>query len=237
MPEPSAQMNPPESGDDLGILARRKIEAAVIAPIYDEMRKAFGEERARDVLRRAIRRAAIAAGAEMAAKAPAGADLESFKSILPLWMKGDALTIEVVADRPGAFDFNVTRCRYAETYRAMGLGEIGDLLSCNRDGAFCEGFDPRITLTRTQTIMGGASHCDFRYRVREAKAKPEPEGARAERAVAKTSYSHVRSALSAACRAQGRTRRGSCVVRCWGFRSHWSWPRPSHRWPNASKPA
>ena len=52
----------------------------------------------------------------------------------------------------------------AETYRAMGLGEIGDILSCNRDGAFCEGSDPRIALTRTQTIMSGASHCDFRYR-------------------------------------------------------------------------
>ena len=60
-------MDKPERGDDLGILARRKIEAAVIAPIYDEMRAAFGEERAREVLRRAIRRAAVAAGAEMAA--------------------------------------------------------------------------------------------------------------------------------------------------------------------------
>jgi hypothetical protein len=46
----------------------------------------------------------------------------------------------------------------------MGLGEIGDIVSCNRDGAFCKGYDPRIALTRTQTIMSGASHCDFRYR-------------------------------------------------------------------------
>ena len=149
---------------DLGILARRKIEAAVIAPIYDEMRTAIGEAKARAILGAAIRRAAIAAGAEVAARAPGQADLESFKSILHLWTKDDALTIEVVADEPGVLDFNVKRCRYAETYRAMGLGEIGDLLSCCRDGAFCEGYDPRISLTRTQTIMGGASHCDFRYR-------------------------------------------------------------------------
>jgi len=27
-----------------------------------------------------------------------------------------------------------------------------------------EGFGPEIKLTRTQTIMQGASHCDFRYR-------------------------------------------------------------------------
>ena len=149
---------------ELGILARRRIEAAIIAPIYNEMREAIGEEKARDILRRAIRRAAIDAGTEMASRADGEADLESFKAILPLWTKDDALTIEVIDDKPGVFDFNVRRCRYAETYRAMGLGDIGDILSCNRDGAFCEGYDPRIKLTRTQTIMGGASHCDFRYR-------------------------------------------------------------------------
>ena len=148
----------------LGILARRRIEAAIIAPIYDEMLKAIGEDKARDILRRAIRRAAIEAGAEMASHSPGGADLESFKAIQHLWTKDDALTIEVIDSAPGVFDFNVTRCRYAETYRAMGLGDIGDVLSCNRDGAFCQGYDPRIELTRTQTIMGGASHCDFRYR-------------------------------------------------------------------------
>jgi hypothetical protein len=150
-------MDKNEPGDELGILARRKIEAAVIAPIYDEMRKAVGE----------------AKGA--AKRAPGGADLESFKSILPLWTKDDALKIEVIADEPGVFDFDVKRCRYAETYRAMGLGEIGDLLSCCRDGAFCEGYDPRVRLTRTQTIMGGASHCDFRYLASGSETKPGPE--------------------------------------------------------------
>jgi hypothetical protein len=157
-------MDSPAAPEDLGILARRKIEAAIIAPIYEEMRAAIGEAKAREILRNAIRRAASAAGAEMAGRAPGGASLESFKAIQHLWTKGDALTIEVIANEPGVFDFNVTRCRYAETYRAMGLGEIGDLLSCNRDGAFCEGYDPRIKLTRTQTIMGGAKFCDFRYR-------------------------------------------------------------------------
>jgi L-2-amino-thiazoline-4-carboxylic acid hydrolase len=157
-------MDSPLAQEDLGILARRKIEAAIIAPIYEEMRAAIGEGKAREILRNAIRRAAVAAGAEMAERAPGGASLESFKSIQYLWTKDDALTIEVIANESGVFDFNVTRCRYAETYRAMGLGEIGDLLSCNRDGAFCEGYDPRIKLTRTQTIMGGAKFCDFRYR-------------------------------------------------------------------------
>jgi hypothetical protein len=29
-----------------------------------------------------------------------------------------------------------------------------------------EGFNPEIELRRTQTIMEGAEHCDFRYRKR-----------------------------------------------------------------------
>jgi hypothetical protein len=112
--------------DELGILARRKIEAEIVAPIYEEMAKAIGEDRAREILRNAIRRAAIAFGAEMAKRASGGADLESFKSIMPhLWAKDDALEVEALDARPGVLDFNVTRCRYAETYRAMGLGGIG----------------------------------------------------------------------------------------------------------------
>ena len=61
------------------------------------------------------------------------------------------------------YNYNVTRCRYAEMYREMGLGDIGHLLSCNRDASFVEGFAPEIRLDRDQTIMGGARCCTFRY--------------------------------------------------------------------------
>ena len=99
-----------------------------------------------------------------AAAAPGGPSLKAFQDVMPLWTKGGALEIEVKEQSEETFTFNVVRCRYAETYKAMGLGEIGHLLSCNRDGAFCEGYDPKLKLERTQTIMQGASHCDFKYR-------------------------------------------------------------------------
>jgi hypothetical protein len=56
----------------------------------------------------------------------------------------------------------------------MGLGRIGHLLSCNRNGEFREGYDARISLTRTRTIMEGASHCDFRYRFDRGDSPAEP---------------------------------------------------------------
>jgi len=189
--EPDGKGPAPER--ELGILARRKIEAAAIKPIYEEMRAACGEAKAREILRKAIRRAALATGAEMAKLAPGGASLESFKKILPLWSMDDALKIEILADEPGVLDFNVTRCRYAETYRAMGLADIGDILSCERDGAFCEGFDPDIKLTRTQTIMRGASACDFRYRAtaRSVAAVADRGGAVDDRALQGTAVDAV----------------------------------------------
>ena len=61
-----------------------------------------------------------------------------FAAIQPLWTKDDTLRIEPLRQDAESLEFNVTRRRYAEMYRAMGQGEIGHLLSCNRDGAFIE---------------------------------------------------------------------------------------------------
>ena len=160
-------MSEPEASpalEEIGILTRRRIEAEIIAPIYDELKQEIGEATAQALLRRAIRRAAIRAGEHLAAATPGGANLETFQDIQRLWTKDDALKVEVLHASAESYDINIRRCRYAEMYRAMGLGELGSVLSCERDGAFCEGYDPRIKLTRTQTIMQGADHCDFRYR-------------------------------------------------------------------------
>ncbi len=149
---------------DLPILTRRRIEAEFARGLYQEMAAEFGPAAALRVLTRAVAGMARAAGAEMAREAPGGRpDLDSFRAILPRWTAEDALRIEVLAESATEFHFNVTRCRYAEMYRALGIPELGAALSCNRDATFCEGYDPALKLERTQTLMQGASHCDFRY--------------------------------------------------------------------------
>lgn len=158
--------------DRMPILEQRRIEAGVIKPIYEEMVRELGEAVAKRILGNAIRRAAIEAGRSYAASEGKPTDLESFAALLPQWTANGALEIEVVARDAARFDYNVTRCRYAEMYRAMGLGEVGHLLSCNRDGSFCTGYDPRIRMERRHTIMQGASHCDFRYRLVEGAEAP-----------------------------------------------------------------
>ena len=82
-----------------------------------------------------------------------------------------ALDMEVLQESETRFDFNVRRCRYAEMYREMGLSEIGHLLSCNRDGSFCEGFDLGLKLKRRLTLMLGDDCCTFRYRLEPAESE------------------------------------------------------------------
>ena len=150
---------------DIPTLAKRRLQAAVIKPIYEEMVTELGDEKAQSILGNAIRKAAIAEAGEFAGKALGGkTSLRSFIDLFELWTAGGALEIEVHEESEVRFSFDVTRCQYAETYREMGMGQIGHLLSCNRDASFCEGYDPNIKLDRQQTIMNGADRCTFRYR-------------------------------------------------------------------------
>lgn len=160
-----------EAPKPMGILQRRKIEAAIIAPIYDELRQRLGEAEAQAIIDAAVSKAAMRAAREFADATEEGTSLLTFQALQSLWTQDDALEIEVVRADDKVFDYNVLRCRYAETYREMGLGHIGHLLSCNRDAVFCKGYDARIKMSRTQTIMQGATHCDFRY-VLEEKTAP-----------------------------------------------------------------
>lgn len=156
----------PARGDDLPILVRRRIEASVIKPIYEEMVAALGEDQARAILAKAIIKDAVSHGRSYADRQDEPNDLEGFAALLPQWQQHDALEIDFLEQSDGQLDFNVTRCRYAEMYREMGLAHIGDILSCGRDGSFCTGYNPDIELTRNQTIMQGKSHCDFRYKMK-----------------------------------------------------------------------
>ena len=150
--------------EGLSMLDKRKIEAEILKEVYETLKASHGEEVARTTISESVRRSAIEQARQFAAAAPGGPSLKAFQDVMPLWTKGGALEIEIKEQTDTTFIFNVTRCRYAETYKAMGLGEIGALLSCNRDGAFCEGYDPKLKLDRSQTIMQGASHCDFKYK-------------------------------------------------------------------------
>ena len=142
-------------------LERRKIEAGVLIPMVQAFQRAIGKERANQVAREVIVELARKDGAQWAQQF--GGDLPGMEKVSAVWAGGGSLGIEPVGKSSDRLDFNVTRCQYAEFYKSLGLPELGYLFHCNRDFAMVEGFAPGLALQRTQTIMQGAAHCDFRF--------------------------------------------------------------------------
>ena len=164
MPEPAGA-----GGPSLSLLQQREIEARIVGPLLLAVRAEIGEERTLALARGVIAELARQSGAELARRF-GDATLVAFAGTLDRWCEGGALEIAMLERSPERLAFNVVRCRYAEMYRALGLADLGATLSCTRDFALAEGFNPQIRLTRTQTIMQGATHCDFRFEA------PRPSG-------------------------------------------------------------
>ena len=163
---------PPDTLNEVGVIKRREIEARILAPLIGAFAAEFGRERVLEIARRVIVQIAREQGRSLADQM-GGNSLAHFAKSKENWVKGDALSMEVRQVTDAAYDFDVTRCRYAEMYRVLGIPELGAVLSCGRDFALGEGFNPDLKLTRTQTIMEGAPCCDFRYRL-EPPAAPTP---------------------------------------------------------------
>lgn len=160
----------PQSSDieinDIPILIRRKIEAMILKHVLEVVTERHDRTEAEAIIGETCSRSAIEQGKQLADALGRTPDLTDFAAIQPNWTRENALEIETLDATEEKLDFNVTRCRYSELYKEMGLGDIGHLLSCNRDGDFCIGYNPDMELTRTQTLMKGAAYCDFRYRMK-----------------------------------------------------------------------
>lgn len=146
------------------MLEKRRIEAAMLAETYAVLVGRFGRETALAVIEDIVRKAALEGGRAFASAAPNGPCLEHFSTIPEAWRAGGALTIENVRREENVFSFDVTRCRYAESYREMGLPEeLATRISCLRDGAFVAGYSDKLRLDRPETIASGAPRCPFTF--------------------------------------------------------------------------
>ncbi len=149
----------------LPLLEQRKTEAKVLAPLIRAFEEEFGREKTRALVGKTIKELAKRYGEAIAAELE-GTPIEKIAALLPRFNEGDALELDVLKQDASCYEFNVTRCRFAEFYKELGMPELGRLLSCNRDFALSEGISSELELERSQTIMEGASHCDFRFRLK-----------------------------------------------------------------------
>jgi len=156
------------TADDLTLLERRKIEGKVLIPMVQAFQRAIGKERANEIAREVILEFARASGVGWSGQF--GNGLAGLEQVVDVWSAGGSLEFAERKRSSDSLSFNVTRCQYAEFYQSLGLSELGFLFHCNRDFAVLETFSPDVSLTRTQTIMQGASHCDFRFQQRNQPA-------------------------------------------------------------------
>ena len=149
---------------DIPLIEQIKIQAHALVPLVKALRAELGEERANAIVRNALGGLYRSYG-EKWWKSQGNRSFEEkmASTFARLYGGGDALKYEVVKQTPDTFEVNVTECRYAQFYNKIGAPELGFLLTCSADFSHAEGFGAGVHLTRTQTIMQGASHCDFRY--------------------------------------------------------------------------
>jgi L-2-amino-thiazoline-4-carboxylic acid hydrolase len=149
---------------DIPVIEQAKIQAQVLVPLVKALQAELGEARANALVRKALGDTYRRYGEEFW-RAKQEKNLgKVMASAFATFARGDALDYRVREQSHDAFDIDITGCRYAQFYKELGEPELGFLLVCSADFTMAEGFDPDIKLTRTQTIMQGASHCDFRYR-------------------------------------------------------------------------
>lgn len=146
------------------VFERARIQAQVLVPLVKALQAELGVARANALVRTTLGELYRSQSEEFA-KARNETDLGKFVgAAFKTYARDDALAYDVIEQTPDAYAIEVRRCRYAEFYKELGEPELGFLLVCTADFAVADGFGDDVELTRTQTIMQGADHCDFRYR-------------------------------------------------------------------------
>ena len=147
---------------EVPLLQQREIEMRVLGPVIRAFAAEFEKEKTYDLVRRTMQEISRGLGKE---KSLGGGGLENLKSkCISKWNDGGALEVSIREDSDTILAFDVTRCDFADLYRELGFGDIGTLISCDRDAAFLDGFDPELELIRQKTLMEGEDLCDFCYR-------------------------------------------------------------------------
>lgn len=144
----------------------REIQAPIASALIKGFAKEFGTEKTHALAKKIISQDAVSSGKTLAEKYSGNSLNELLKVVQEVWSKDGTMEIENVNLDQASLQFDVTRCGYAEMYERLGIKDLGVILSCGRDFAFMEGFNPEIELVRTKTIMEGDDICNFCYQTK-----------------------------------------------------------------------
>jgi predicted ArsR family transcriptional regulator len=149
----------------LSLLDKTRIQAQVLVPVLRALRTELGQEKADAIARQALRdwsKALFAAVGESVEGSPRRKWAAMQTALTEITER--EVTFEMRRHDKEALEFDVTHCRFAEFFRALGEPELGALLVCATDFDIVAAGGGEVALTRDQTLMQGAPSCTFRYR-------------------------------------------------------------------------
>lgn len=133
-------------------------------PILQGLRDQVGERDFIEMLKKSSEGSGRTSAKGFARSLPVN-DFESFKG----WARQPdrfwqhALTYEVVEDTESALEVKISECLWAKTFREMEAADIGYAGICHGDYAYAEGYNPKLRMERTKTLMQGDDRCDHRW--------------------------------------------------------------------------
>jgi hypothetical protein len=150
---------------NVSLLDKSRIQAQVLVPVLRALRAELGKDKADAIMKQALRDwskqlfAAIGDTIE-------GSPRRKWATIQSAWseVSGREVEVEILRHDKEALELDVTRCRFAEFFRALGEPELGSLLICEADFDIASAGEGEVSLDRAQTIMRGAPSCTFRYK-------------------------------------------------------------------------
>ena len=149
----------------VSLLDKTRMQAQVLLPVLRALRAELGKDKADAIVKQALRDwskqlfAAIGDRIEGGPRRKWAAINTVFGEI-----SGREVEVEILRHDQDALDMDVTRCRFAEFFRALGEPELGALLICEADFDIASVGEGAVSLDRAQTIMQGAPSCTFRYK-------------------------------------------------------------------------
>jgi predicted ArsR family transcriptional regulator len=149
----------------LSLLEKTRIQAQVLVPVLRALRSELGKETADAIVKQALRgwsKQLFAAVGDSVDGSPRRKWAAMHTAMADITER--EVTVEMRRHDKEALEFDVTQCRFAEFFRALGEPEIGALLICETDFDIAAAGGGDVSLTRDQTIMQGAPSCTFRYR-------------------------------------------------------------------------
>jgi len=149
----------------LSLLDKTRIQAQVLVPVLRALRVELGKEKADAIVRQALRdwsKQLFATVGESVEGSPRRKWAAMQTALTEITER--EVTFEIIRDDKEALEFDVTHCRFAEFFRALGEPDLGALLVCATDFDLVAAGGGDVGLTRDQTLMQGAPSCTFRYR-------------------------------------------------------------------------